>query len=107
MAPESWFFYMLDARIASGKTKNLTAAKALAQLERAFNLSEGSAQDFLLVDLARTDYISLGFSNLSLAPGGRSGGRRAARYIPEPRRRRAAGRTGRVAPSVRIAPANR
>ena len=51
-------FYMLDARIASGKTKNLTAAKALAQLERAFNLSEGSAQEFLLVDLARTAFTA-------------------------------------------------
>ena len=49
---------MLDARIASGKTKNLTGAKALAQLERAFNLSEGSAQDFLLVDLARTAFTA-------------------------------------------------
>ncbi len=50
--------HMLDAMRPPGTTKQRIAGKALAQLERAFALSEGSARGFLVVDLAKAAYAA-------------------------------------------------
>jgi hypothetical protein len=51
------FLYSLDAITWPGETKGL-ASKALAQLERAYDLSDGDERDALLVDLARAAFQS-------------------------------------------------